>query len=246
MERKIGEIFEHNGEWYQCVNTGFSCVDCDIKGDCSDIAIGSCSSSLRTDGKKVIFKKLEKVGKPVEYDGDCYQGFKAADSTITEVCQVCAFNDISCGEAVECDKGIFFIRIKQNQEDMEEKKLSLKPFDLEAAKAGKPVCTRDGRKARIICFDRKNNSEPIVALIDNKGYELNLNYNVNGRCQGDEESCLDLMISEKHEGWVNIYNHGNNDTYVSNMIFATEELAKEAVKRMNGEYIATVKIQWKE
>jgi len=24
-----------------------------------------------------------------------------------------------------------------------------KPFDLEQAKAGKPVCTRDGRKARI-------------------------------------------------------------------------------------------------
>ena len=33
---------------------------------------------------------------------------------------------------------------------------NLKPFDLEAAKAGKPVCTRDGRKVRIICFDRIN------------------------------------------------------------------------------------------
>ena len=32
------------------------------------------------------------------------------------------------------------------------KKLNLKEFDLEAAKAGKPVCTKDGRKARIICF----------------------------------------------------------------------------------------------
>lgn len=37
---------------------------------------------------------------------------------------------------------------------MKEKKLNLRPFDLEAAKAGKPVCTRDGRKVRIICFDR--------------------------------------------------------------------------------------------
>lgn len=33
--------------------------------------------------------------------------------------------------------------------------LTLKPFDLEAAKQGKPVCTRDGRKARIVCFDLK-------------------------------------------------------------------------------------------
>lgn len=40
-----------------------------------------------------------------------------------------------------------------------------KPFDLEQAKAGKPVCTRDGRKARIICFDLKNGNHPIVAVI---------------------------------------------------------------------------------
>lgn len=46
-----------------------------------------------------------------------------------------------------------------------EDKLNLKPFDLEAAKAGKPVCTRDGRKARIICFDRVN-SKSILALVD--------------------------------------------------------------------------------
>ena len=32
----------------------------------------------------------------------------------------------------------------------------LKPFDLEAAKAGAKVITRDGRPVRIICFDRKN------------------------------------------------------------------------------------------
>ena len=44
---------------------------------------------------------------------------------------------------------------------MEDKTLNLKPFNLEAAKQGKPVCTRDGRKARIICFDakRKDSSE---------------------------------------------------------------------------------------
>ena len=27
MERKIGEIFEYKGEWYQCV-IGYSCYDC--------------------------------------------------------------------------------------------------------------------------------------------------------------------------------------------------------------------------
>ena len=53
---------------------------------------------------------------------------------------------------------------------MEEKKLNLKPFDIQKAREGKPVCTRDGRKARIICFDRrlfyKNVSYPILALVE--------------------------------------------------------------------------------
>lgn len=32
----------------------------------------------------------------------------------------------------------------------------MKQFDLEAAKKGAKVCTRDGREARILCFDSKN------------------------------------------------------------------------------------------
>lgn len=46
---------------------------------------------------------------------------------------------------------------------MEEKKLNLKPFDIQKAREGKPVCTRDGRKARIICFDCKDETFQIVA-----------------------------------------------------------------------------------
>ena len=32
----------------------------------------------------------------------------------------------------------------------------MKEFNLEQAKAGKPVCRRDGKKARIICYDAKS------------------------------------------------------------------------------------------
>lgn len=42
----------------------------------------------------------------------------------------------------------------------------MKDFDLQAAKKGAPVCTRDGHKARIVCFDIRNNDFPIVAVID--------------------------------------------------------------------------------
>ena len=40
----------------------------------------------------------------------------------------------------------------------------MKPFDLEAARAGAPVQTRDGRAVRIVCFDVKD-EYPILALV---------------------------------------------------------------------------------
>lgn len=48
----------------------------------------------------------------------------------------------------------------------------MKPFNLEEAKAGKPVCTRDGRRVEIISFDNPNNGSPILARVfsDNTDY----------------------------------------------------------------------------
>lgn len=41
----------------------------------------------------------------------------------------------------------------------------MKSFDLDAAKRGAAVCTRDGRSARIICFDVDNIEYSIVANV---------------------------------------------------------------------------------
>ena len=67
MERKIGEIFEYEGEWYQCVE-GCGCKSCGFykKGQqckAEYYAVGSCGTS-RSDKLPVIFKKLEPVGDP--------------------------------------------------------------------------------------------------------------------------------------------------------------------------------------
>lgn len=64
MERKIGEVFEYNGEWYQCVRRHDSdkCCDCAFYKDNCDIIM--CTTDERTDNKEVFFKKLEKVGEP--------------------------------------------------------------------------------------------------------------------------------------------------------------------------------------
>ncbi|MCR4800387.1 MAG: hypothetical protein K5860_07765 [Bacteroidales bacterium] len=55
----------------------------------------------------------------------------------------------------------------------------MKRFNLEAAKQGKPVCTKDGKKARIICFDKKGDY-PIVALVESKDGEQLQDYKING------------------------------------------------------------------
>ena len=132
---------------------------------------------------------------------------------------------------------------------MEENKLNLKPFDLEKAKAGKPVCTRDGRKARIVCFDRESKQTPIVALVEYHNRhdgECVTSYSVNG-FYNDEPGDNDLMmLPEKHEGWVNIVKEPLGDDRVAlGRIFKSREDAVESAKN-NGRYVTTAKIEWEE
>ena len=125
----------------------------------------------------------------------------------------------------------------------------MRPFDLEAAKAGKPVCTRDGRKARIVCFDATNKANlPFIVLIEDNGCEDIFFYGEDGKCNRGDEYDL-MMLPEKKEGWVNIFNHDNNVSWAENEIYPSEERAKNAALKIDGnmlKYIATVKIEWVE
>ena len=121
----------------------------------------------------------------------------------------------------------------------------LRPFDIELAKQGKPVCTRDGRKARIICFDYKGdgNAYPILALISTCNLsgvpsEIIAKYTEDGKYAkyNSVENGEDLMmLPEKKEGWVNVYK-GN--------LYGTESEAKKA--HLEEGYIDTIKIEWRE
>ena len=127
-----------------------------------------------------------------------------------------------------------------------EDKLNLKPFNLEAAKAGKPICTRDGRKARIICFDAKGNY-PIIALIDNTTKETDLHYTLSGRAHVYTEADYDLMmLPEKKEGWVNVYREesNNNERLIEQTIYKTRKDAFDNACPKG--YITTTKINWEE
>ena len=55
----------------------------------------------------------------------------------------------------------------------------MKTFDLEKAKAGAFVCTREGFRARIVCFDADNDRFPIVALLkSDNGKEYPVSFTV--------------------------------------------------------------------
>jgi len=124
----------------------------------------------------------------------------------------------------------------------------MKEFNLEEAIQGKPVCTRDGHKARIICFDCKNDF-PIVALIDNDGNECVINYSTEGKFMNGDDDNLDLMVvGEKKEGWVNLY-RSVNGIYLGNNLYDTKEQAiKEGTGGIGGVigYVYTSKIEWEE
>ena len=256
MERKIGEIFEYNGEWYQCI-TGNDCENCVFNEmECSAIV---CCANGRKDNKDVIFKKLEKVGEQFLYKGKQMQSYIRATDEL-----ICNWNN-NLLLLEHGDSDIIDIEIKQNKEDMgdnddicpydelfspgtvsntkylakedmEEKKFNLKPFDIKKAREGKPVCTRDGRKARIICFDRDWDMHIVALVSDTLGESVHY-YLSNGKVDFDKQNDEDLMmLPEKKEGWINVYKE---------RCYETKE---EAISHVapGTEYIDTIRVEWEE
>lgn len=206
MEWKIGEIRQINGEWYQCVVAIDGCRECSFRTQDYCTIHSECMSLFRRDGRSVIFKKLEKVGKPYEY---FIQGMgirMVQEYIITNTNYIWEYSQDVV--VMDCQNGKIAIEVKQAKEDMpntEDKKetkslksSNFKPFNLEAVKTGKPVCTRDGRKARIVCFDRKHRLYPIIALLENeKGNEEYIStYMKDGSVNPFQPHPSDLMMKE--------------------------------------------------
>ena len=275
MERKIGEIFEYNGEWLQCVEQPKKydktvCAICAFQGN-GNCELDRCSGTYRSDKKSVIFKKLEKVG----------ESFSDEHFGLVQKYELKMY-DYSTKDKRVCvaDGYDVFIKLKQSKEDirpydelfspgtasntkylakedmedldkievrdytkveelnvMEENKLNLKPFDIQKAREGKPVCTRDGRKARIICFDAKGDY-PIVALIESGNIEGVQQYMIDGHCTKAMSECYGdlMMLPEKKERWVNVYKE------------RCYESKEEAIRHIapGTHYIGTIKVEWEE
>lgn len=73
-------------------------------------------------------------------------------------------------------------------------------FNIEKAKAGAEICTRNGSSVRIICYDRKSSDgECIVALIQNKydsENETPMTFYSNGKASTRSLSVMDLFIKD--------------------------------------------------
>lgn len=127
----------------------------------------------------------------------------------------------------------------------------MKPFNLEEAKSGRSICTRNGKSVRIICFDRNEKTYPIVALVDKGPFEAVYTYTNEGRynAEGFSDFDFDLMMAPvKRKGWINIYRKDikNNVTdRGSGYIFPTKEQALDTVMSGQG-YITTTEIEWEE
>lgn len=74
----------------------------------------------------------------------------------------------------------------------------MKPFNLEEAKAGKPVCIRDGKRVEIISFENPNSVYPILARVFSYNIDyIDLCYNQEGYFFNDNrEFGVDLMMAE--------------------------------------------------
>ena len=124
----------------------------------------------------------------------------------------------------------------------------MKPFNLEEAKAGEPVCTRDGRPVRIVCFDVMYHDYPLLALVHDSddGVEYTIYYTLSGQQYvGEEkESSFDLfMVSEIKEGWINIYKDIDDKYITDERVYSSRE---QAISSGIAPPFTTNKITWEE
>lgn len=250
MECQIGEIRKVGNKWLQCIegtcnkecyfyNRSIHKTIAGINGN----DFGACNACFRSDNKSVIFKELEKIGGSYDDCGTILQRFKIYTNVTnadTKGLELHIYSNDTIG-----------IEIKENKEDMKEGKIqhydcffdkeqskpNLKPFSLELAKQDKPVCTKNGKKVRIICFDAKG-ILPIIALVESGDEEKTVRYSNSGRFRFDgmpDEEDL-MMLIEKKEGWINVY---------ENRCYNTKE---EAVENRDpyAYCMTTVKVSWEE
>lgn len=240
MEDRIvypGEIYTDGEEAFRCVeNLDGGCSRCVFKNgrmlmglQCTDM---KCWRSDRDDGLDVYFEKVDPL----------VSEERPADA--------CSPSENVPSKEEEASSESVSEQPKQYSQIMKDM-----PFDIEMAKKGYKVVTRDGRLARILSYDFENQEYPIVAAIkkideDGQTCEEIQIYTSGGHYGGPNPlSPLDLKIRcYMYSGWTNVYKADpdispkDHIKWDSDLIFPTKEEALE-MRRTAG-YLATVPIEW--
>ena len=112
----------------------------------------------------------------------------------------------------------------------------MKPFD-----PTKPVQTRSGKKARIICTDRRGHNErPIIALVDHGGNETVLSYYPDGTLEGDDNDLVN--IPETVTVWITVHRIEGGFNFIARPHFSEAAAKAFALKDFEAEgysYICT-------
>lgn len=121
----------------------------------------------------------------------------------------------------------------------------LNPFNLEQAKAGAPVCTRDGLEARYVT-DIKNTTGTHVFIVTSViGEEYPYYYDDSGVCPHAGESRDLFMKPQKIERWVNFYK--DSEGYIRTMgIYREKEDALNEINNIKSRHLCTTMIEWYE
>ena len=127
----------------------------------------------------------------------------------------------------------------------------MEQFSLEKylANPSRKVVTREGRKVRILCTDRRYENYPIVALVqicDNYLNEEVYTYTENGELDIEHPYRDDLFFApEKHEGWINVYRYSDGGHAYAGAVYDSKEDAEKR-KTIDENYVTTIKIEWEE
>lgn len=123
----------------------------------------------------------------------------------------------------------------------------MKQFSLEEyiKNPNRKIVTRDGKRVRIICTDKRKSIYPIIALcfMEDES-EICRNYLPNGKEYLGEDSNDDLFFApEKHEGWVNVYKGYACYNLGGTVPYQSESEAKKGILKDCG-YVGTIKVEW--
>lgn len=123
----------------------------------------------------------------------------------------------------------------------------MKKFNLEKAKVGAPIVTRDGKSARLL-GEREHPNYPIIAVVK-KSYDLEevYSYTNDGHNNSKDETNNDLfMAPTKRIKYANFY-FRSDGAYDFGKVYNDRSIAIRNISPdAESKYIKTIEIEWEE